>query len=134
MAGSEEREAPQGSDGGLPPSLHYHVHYHDGGDHGVPWPEAASASGGQEHEAVRIPEGRHAYAVWVIPGHPEARGVHTGGQAAWWHLSRLFPGGARPHVFGVRLRRFENVEEALIGYVKEASHHGAPIPVPTHLH
>jgi hypothetical protein len=77
---------------------------------------------------------RHAYAVWLIPNHPDSRGVHTGGDAAWEHLSQLFPGGDRPHVFGVKLRRFESTEEALVGYAREAANYSAPLPVPTHLH
>ena len=54
-------------------------------------------------------EGRlRAYAVWVIPGHPELRGVHVGGTRAWQGILPALPGGFYSYRSGTRLRAYES--------------------------
>ncbi len=72
----------------------------------------------------------YAYAVWAIPGSPGSRGVWAGGSRAWRQLTLVLPGGSYTPGSGVRLRRFESLDEAKIHYELEAGRHGAPLPAP----
>ena len=79
-----------------------------------PWPVTAA-------------EGRlRAYAVWVIPGHPELRGVHVVGTLAWQGLLPALPGGFYSYRSGTRLRAYESPALAVIGYLQEIEKHNAP--------
>ena len=72
-------------------------------------------------------EGRlRAYAVWVLPGHPELRGVHLGGPQAWRGLQDRLPGRSYSSQTGTRLRAFPTAALAIIGYLQEAEAQGAP--------
>ena len=72
-------------------------------------------------------EGRlRAYAVWVLPGHPELRGVHLGGAQAWLGLQDRLPGRSYSFQSGARLRAFPTPALAIIGYLQEAEARGAP--------
>ena len=76
----------------------------------------------------------HAYAVWSVPGRPDLRGVHVGGDAAWRGLSAQLPGGRYVSGTGLRLRRYASTDAALIAYRLEAGTHGAPLPAPVFQH
>lgn len=84
----------------------------------------------QRDEVLAIP----AYAVWVVPGRPDLRGVHLGGEAAWARLSRQLPGGRYVPGSGVHLRRYASTDSALVAYRLEAVGHGAPLPAPVYQH
>ena len=74
-----------------------------------------------------------AYAVWVIPAHPEQRGVHCGGGRAWAGLVPSLS-GRYSYFRGHRLRRYASREAALEGYEAEAARHEAPLPPPVFEH
>ena len=65
------------------------------------------------------------YVVWVIPNHPEARGIHVGSGRAWAHLLPLLEGRYR-YSAGHRLRKTASLREAVSLYQSEAATHGAP--------
>ena len=73
---------------------------------------------------------RH-YAVWVVSGRPDLRGVwHGPHPLCWERLAAQLPG--RRAVGGVRLKRAASLEEAFALYAREAARHGAPLPPPLH--
>jgi hypothetical protein len=127
-AGADEGRGPPGA--GIAPAQ-------GTGLPSVPALPAAAASGAEEPQ-LRQPGSAYpwpltpaegslrAYAVWAFPGHPELRGVHTGGSLAWRGLEAYLPGGAYSAESGVRLRGFATPGAAVDGYLRESSRHGSP--------
>ena len=68
----------------------------------------------------------HAYAVWVIPGAPEMRGIWLGGSRAWSRLLKHLPHHRYCYSDGTRLVRVDNSEDALNTYAQEQLLHQAP--------
>ena len=72
------------------------------------------------------------YAVWHIPGR-QTSGIYWGGRPLVWHgwhptwtfLERLITGGRYPRS-GDCLRGYPSLDEAIIGYQREALRHGVP--------
>ena len=93
-------------------------------------PSSAPASGAPEASRVvatarpsREAEVRY-YAVWRLPGHASAVGLHYGPHPApWLHLCTLFRGGQLPGS-GATLRRCYSLEEAHRVYEERAARFG----------
>ena len=84
----------------------------------------ASAGPAHRDSAGRVPAGEgdvRVYAVWHVPGRPDAPGIYTGRHPACWDtICEMLPG----HQYigsGAHLRRYASVEEA-----QAAWFHAAP--------
>ena len=93
----------------------------------LPAPEQPTAEPAPTGVLVDI---RH-YAVWVLPGNPQGRGIWSGPHPDCWDsILVLCPGGR--YGGAARLRRFATLEAARAGYEAEASRHRSPLPSPEH--
>ena len=82
-------------------------------------------------EMPREGQGFRFYAVWLVPGRPDARGVWWGEHPRCWRdLAACLPGGR--YGPGVHLRGFSSWEAASAAYAAEAVQRGAPLPHPLH--
>ncbi len=79
-------------------------------------------------EAAKVVEPLRFYAVWLVPGRPDLRGVcEARGIDGWRALEALLPNGAYRDS-GSRLHRFTTRELALEAYAQEAERNHCPLP------
>ena len=97
-----------------------------------PPPRAVDAlATGPPNEPPREGEGFRFYAVWEVPGRPDARGLWWGPQPQCWRsLAECLPGGR--YGPGVHLRGYPSWQDAAAGYLRDAAGRGAPQPPPLH--
>ena len=104
------------------------------GPEGQPAAEPPTAAERQPSRGTARPAALdlRAYAVWRVPGRPDAVGVWFGPHPECWAaIEAACPNGR--YQGGVRLRRFNTLPEARAGYLREAARHQAPVPPVEHL-
>ena len=86
----------------------------------------------EQQEEQRTPEPElgpddRIYVVWIIPGAPEATGIHLGKHPHLWDsLKAKMPGGGYRAGRGVHLRRCYTRRSAVLLYRREADRHRVP--------
>jgi len=86
----------------------------------TPKPTAKAKASAASTSSASSGEPHRFYAVWRIPGHPEAAGVWYGpGVSAWQALEQILPDG-KYIGSGAQLRRYDSLTEAIEAWRLEA--------------